>query len=192
MKKLTLIAALLCLAVSGAAVAQQDMGNMATSGATYATGEVQANAVDSITVKEDNGQVVTFLIDDKTVGALGHPSGSRVRINFHRNDLDQGVADEIQGVGGDAKVVVSDTKVVSEPVMPSGPAIEQPKVAAPEPIAATEPVYTEPVVKETVVTEPAVETASTEPLPATASHLHELALLGLLALSAAAAIRVSR
>jgi hypothetical protein len=181
MKRFALIAAIF-LAVSGVAVAQQDMGNVSAAGATYTTGVVEANAVDSITIREDDGRVLTFLIDGKTVGALGHSAGSRVRIDFHRNELDQGVADEIQGVSsGNEMAAVAEAKVVTEPVLPSGPPIEeetQVAVAEPEP---------EPVVIET-----APEPAYTEPLPATGSRLFELGLLGLLALSAATVIRFAR
>lgn len=180
MKRIVLIAALF-LAVSGVAVAQQDMGNVPSSGATFTTGVVEANAVDSITIREDDGRVITFLIDDKTVGALGHSAGTRVRVNFHRNDLDQGVADEIQGAGSGAQMeATAEAKVIADPVLPSGPPIEETKVAVAEPAPA-----------------PAVETAPeepayTEPLPATASHLFELGLLGLLALSAATVVRFAR
>ena len=182
MKRFALIAAIF-LAVSGVAVAQQDMGNVPSAGATYTTGVVEANAVDSITIREDDGRVLTFLIDGKTVGALGHAAGSRVRINFHRNELDQGVADEIQGVSsGNEMAAVAEAKVVTEPVLPSGPPIEETKVAVAEP--APEPVVIEPA--------PAPEPAYTEPLPATGSRLFELGLLGLLALSAATVVRFAR
>ena len=181
MKRFALITAL-CLAVTGAAVAQQDMGNVKVTGATYTTGVVESNNTDSMTFREDTGDLRTVLFDEGTVGALGHPPGSRVRVNFHTNEQDQAIADEIQGLkSDDVAANMPEAKVISEPVLPSGPAIEEPAVAVatPEPAAVAEP-------------EPAVEPAAEAPLPRTGSNLYGLGLIGLLSLAAATVIRVVR
>lgn len=183
MRRFALLA-LLCAAVSGTALAQQDMGNLKTAGSTYTTGVVEANAADSITIREDSDRVVTVLFDEGTVGAPGHAVGSRVRINFHLNEANQAVADEIQGVTTDSYDVVEAT-VISEPVLPSGPPIEEPAIAetAPE---------VEPAVTAEPAAEPAPEPAYREALPATGSQLYGLALLGLVSLSTATLLRVAR
>ena len=186
MKRFALIVAI-CLAASGAAWAQQDMGNVKSVGASYTTGTVESNALDSLTFRDDSGQLLTVLFDDGTVGALGHPAGSHVRINYHRNDQGQAIADEIQGIKSDAELQAKmpEATVISEPVMPSGAPIAEAQVAVTEPAPAAP-------AAEPIVVEQKEETAQAQPLPKTASNLYGLALLGLAALSSASILRISR
>lgn len=182
MRKLALAAALVAFAGS-IAFAQQDMGNTPGTGATYTTGVVQALDDNSLTLKEDSNRVVTFLIVTGTVGAENHLVGSRVRVNFHHNENNQGIADEIQGVHGELE-----TATVA--VTPTPTRAPMPPVA--------EPTYTKRVVtpEPTTIPEPSVELeARVEPepelesLPQGASPLASLGLLGLLSLGGALALR---
>ena len=187
MKRFALIVAV-CLVAGGAAWAQQDLGNVRVAGATYTTGTVESNALDSLTFRDDAGQLLTVLFDNGTVGALGHPVGSHVRVDFHLNDRGQAIADEIQGKTTDAELAASanygapQAQVVSEPVMPSSPPIAEARVAVAEPAPPSI------VIETTVEPKPAQEQA----LPKTASHLYGLALLGLAALSSALILRFAR
>lgn len=177
MRKLALLAAFAML-VGGAAFAQQDMGNASSTGASFTTGVVESIDSSALTIKEDTNRIVTLLIDKGTVGADNHQVGSRVRVTFHKNDTDQRVATEIQGLGGqEAKPTAV---VVATPVMPTQPAPQptyvQKTVVTPEPTPMREP-----------LPEPMAEPAPS--LPRGASPLATFGLLGLIALGGALALR---
>ena len=78
-KPLVVAAALLSLLVLGTATAQQDMGNAATAGATYATGVVAASTPDSLTLTKDDGESMTLLVEPATVGASSVALHERAR-----------------------------------------------------------------------------------------------------------------
>jgi hypothetical protein len=109
-----------------------------------------------------------------------------VRIDFHVNNEDRAVADEIQGAAPVAAPVVAESTVTTP--IESAPKAET--VAVPEasaPIAETAAPAETPAAPVTATQEPA-ETK----LPATASTLPGLALLGLLAISGAVTLRAVR
>ncbi|MCM2269753.1 MAG: hypothetical protein NDJ75_06605 [Thermoanaerobaculia bacterium] len=173
--------ALLSLVLLGPATAQQDMGNTVAVGATYTTGVVTARTPDSVTVMKDNGEAVTLLVEVATVGASTLQVDQRVRIDYHVNEYGQAVADVIQAGESQPSTTVA--------------AIEPTVAPLPEPT----PVAAAPVAAETNVAEfepaPAIEReleAQTETLPATASRLPLLLLLGTTALLGAAALRLAR
>jgi len=163
------LVALLSLLVLGVAIAQQDMGNSPVAGATFTTGIVRSIGLDSVTIEKDSGESVTMLLNAATVGSEHLAIGSRVRIDYHANEYAQAVADVVQA-GASAQV-----KVASEPIVEPAPIVE----AAPAPVE-------EPEVP--AIAESPVE----EALPATASALPALALSALLALAAAAVLRIAR
>ena len=184
MKRLALLGILLLF--GGVAVAQQDMGHLSVPGANYATGVIEMTTNDSITIRKDSGEVVTLLLDSATVGAQDRAVGSRVRIDFHVNNEDRAVADEIQGAAPATAPVVAESTVTTP--IESAPKAET--VAVPEasaPIAETAAPAETPAAPVTATQEPA-ETK----LPATASTLPGLALLGLLAISGAVTLRAVR
>ena len=174
MRKIALLT-VFALLVGGAAFAQQDMGNAATTGAGYMTGVVESADSSALTLRDDSDRVLTLLIDKGTVGADHSLVGSRVRVTFHRNDANQMVAREIQGLAGEESKPAA--IVHTAPVMPNQP--------------PAQPTYT----KQTVVTpepapmaEPMAEPAPS--LPRGASPLATLGLLGLIALGGALALRL--
>jgi len=176
MKRLALLGILLLF--GGVAVAQQDMGNLSVQGATYATGVVEVATSDSMSIRLDSGEVVTVLINSATVGAQDRAVGTRVKINYHRDDQDRAVADEIQGV---TPAVAEQTAATETQAAPAA------APAASAPVEATEaPAQT--------TAAPVTETPApvANKLPATASTLPGLALLGLLAISGAATLRAVR
>ena len=182
-------AALFALGLATVATAQQDMGNIATSGATYTTGVLTARSADSITVAKDDGEVVTMLVDVGTVGADAATLEQRVRVDYHVNEYGQAVADVVQA-GAPAPTTVA----------ASAPA--EPAVAAPAPLPSeTATVELEPTpaiereVEARAEIEPApaeVAVAEPESLPATASRLPLLVLLGAATLGAALVLRLAR
>lgn len=170
MRKLVLMVAF-ALLLGGAAFAQQDMGNLSNTGASYTTGVVEAADASALTLREDSNRVITLLIDKGTVGA-DHPLvGSRVRVTFHRNEQSQLVAREIQGLPG--QEVKPEAVVHTTPVMPT-----EPKSA---------PAYAKPAYTPAPTPEPQ---AAPEPtLPKGGSPLATIGLLGLLALGGGLALR---
>jgi hypothetical protein len=106
MKRIVL-GALLCAALSGAAFSQTEPARDVAGGTIEIAGVVEANTVDSITVRADSGGTVQMAFDRGTVGALGHPVGSRVEARFHHDELGQPVADEIRALAGGTAVVAA-------------------------------------------------------------------------------------
>jgi LPXTG-motif cell wall-anchored protein len=196
MRKLAVFVALALLAC-GVAVAQQDMGNSPTAGATFVTGTIDSSTSDSLVLRLDSGDRFTLLLNDQTVGVMARPTGTRLKVNYHVNDRGQAIADEIQGLAAkEASAPIapapSSVKVHSEPVAsvppaPPAPAIEERPAPTPPPIAATAPPA------------PASETdlsasspRASENLPKTASSEPLLLLLGLMAVASGVAFRFFR
>jgi hypothetical protein len=185
--------ALLVLATAGAAVAQNDMGNVATTGATFTVGVVDSFGTDSVTIKKDSGDMVTILLEDATVGRNHLVNGNRVRIDYRTNEENQAIAQEIQ-INGEQVAVAAPVAEAPQVEVESQVAVETPAPAPAEtytaPAPEPEPTVTE---TETMITEPApAAEPAPEALPATASKLGAYALLGLLALASGVAIRVFR
>ena len=191
MKSLAVLAVLAVL-VSGAAVAQssQDLGNVRTAGATYADGIVDASSTTSLSIKNDAGGRLTFVLDSHTVNAMNHAVGTRVKINYHTNENGVAIADEIQGPASssaDAAAAKSTSATATTSSTSSTYAASEPK---PAPVATE----TAPVAPAPVVTEAAPAPATTAPakLPKTASILPTLAVIGLASLAGFAALRSVR
>lgn len=178
MKKLALLA-LLTVLTAGAGIAQTtgDMGNTSTPGATYSTGVVVTNNPDSLVLRRDDGSAFTVLINDATVGAKKFAAGARVRVDFHTNEQGQAVADVIQGFAGDPAPVKPNV------VMTQSPTPTTTLTPAPPPAPST-----------TYAPAPAQTSYDNDndQLPATAGDSPAVALLGLLALAGAVALRASR
>lgn len=172
MRRIALFIVLVLLA-GGVAFAQQDMGNVATTGATYTTGVVEAADGSAFTIKEDSGRLITILFSSGTVNADHATPGSRVRVNFHKDAENRPVADEIQGIKREVVTAPAPEPKVTYSDIPQAPA-PAPKYVAPAPQAAPP---TPPVAA---------------PLPKTASSLAGIALLGLLAMGAAIGLRFAR
>ncbi len=196
MKSLGVLAVLAVL-TAGVAVAQttQDMGNMKTSGATFAEGIVDASSSTSLSIKNEAGGRLTFLLDNHTVNAANHPAGSRVKINYHTNENGVAIADEIQGPGDAGKVATTTaTTTTQAPVSTTYTEATKP---APAPVTETErvaPVEPAPVAApaDTTLNQPATSTTAPASLPKTASHLPAIGLLGLAALAGFAVVRSVR
>lgn len=193
--------ALAAVLTAGAAAAQttQDLGNTRTAGATYASGIVDASSSTSLSIKNEAGGRLTFLLDEHTVNPAKPAVGSRVRINYHTNENGVAIADEIQGVGGaDTKVAASSMATSESSASTYAPAAAPaaPPVSTetePAPPAASEPAPMSSTTSTSATTEPA-PSATTEPsaLPKTASELPLLGAIGLAALAGAAALRSAR
>jgi hypothetical protein len=184
--------ALIVLATAGAAVAQNDMGNVATTGATFTVGVVDSFGANSVTLKKDSGDVVTILLEDATVGKDHLVNGNRVRIDYVLDDQNQAVAQEIE-INGDrvAETTAIEAPAVEAPVVETETevAVETPAPAPAETYTAPAPAAPAPAIE----AEPAPMPEPTpEALPATASRLGAFALLGLLALASGVAIRLAR
>lgn len=188
MKRLTVLAVLTLLSVGPAlAQAPQDLGNASTPGATFATGIVVSSSNDQLVIRDDAGQTMTVFLVDATVGAQNRTAGSRVKVNYHV-EKGRAIADEILGYQGEAEPMVTTPPVVvtTPPVVVTTP----PTAMVPKPVPAPAP--------EVVTPTPTYETpaydapTSRTALPATASNLGLMGLIGLLALGAAIVIRVAR
>ena len=173
----------LALATCGVAVAQSDMGNAATSGATFTVGIVDSFGDNSVTLKKDTGELVTIMLDNGTVGKANLVNGTRVRIDY-RTDSGQVTAQEIE--------IHGQTKVAEAPVVEAPKVEVEASVAVETPAPAPAETYTAPAPAAPAVTEPAPMEETPEALPATASRMPTFALLGLLALGAGLAVRITR
>lgn len=173
----------LCLAASGVASAQSSMGNAASTGATFSVGVVESIATDSVTIVQDSGERVTVLLGSHTVGKQYLNNGRRVRIDFRNNENGRPVAEEIE-IGGQADVKVAAVPMARVPDVVVAPTV---RYEAPR----TEPVAAAPYVAERTIVEPTPERRPYD-LPATAGQTPTIALLGLLALAGAVALRVAR
>ena len=191
MKSLGILAVLAVLTVGvAAAQSSQDMGNMKTSGATFAEGIVDTSSSTSLSIKNEAGGRLSFLLDSHTVNAANHPAGSRVKINYHTNENGVAIADEIQGAGDSGKVATTTTTTQA----PAATTYTETK-PAPAPVTETEPVTpAEPAPVAAPVDTTMNRPVATEPsnLPKTASHLPAIGLLGLAALAGFAVLRSVR
>lgn len=183
---LALVVALV-LSSTGGAFAQSDMGNTATAGATYMVGVVQSIAPDSVTLVQASGEQMTLMLADHTIGKKFLVSGNRARIDYSVNASGQAVADVIQSAGhADTVVAVPAVTETSEEQVPVEKV--EPTPVRVEPAPRTEPLP--PAAPAAAVT----TTPVTRPysLPATASGMPGLALLGLLSLAGAVTLRMVR
>lgn len=179
-------AALLALLLIGRATAQQDMGNAAANGATFTTGVLKARTADSLTLAKDDGETVTILVDVATVGVNALENEQRVRVDYHVNEYGQAVADVVQAGEPAATTIAAAAPAPAAPaVVAPPPAIAETRAADLEPTPEIERQVEARAVAEPVVGEP-------EMLPATASDLPLLLLLGTLALGAAVSFRLAR
>ena len=191
MKKLLAITALTLLSVGlAAAQSPQEMGNTATPGATFVTGVVVSTTADTIVLRKDSGETLTVFHNAATVGNHNPAVGSRIQVNYK---LDQGrsLATEIRGPAEGATATA--TATVTPPAAPLVPA-PAPTVSAQARLDPTPP-PTVDVDVDVDTDEPDVDVdidADAAALPATASKGPAFALFGLLALVAAAALRVTR
>lgn len=181
-------AALLALLLIGRATAQQDMGNAAANGATFTTGVLKAHTADSLTLAKDDGETVTILVDVATVGVSALENEQRLRVDYHVNEYGQAVADVVQA-GEPAAATIAAAAPAPAVVAPP-PAIAETRAADLEPTPEIERevearAAVEPAPAELTVGEP-------ETLPATASNLPLLLLLGTVALGAAVSLRLAR
>jgi len=166
----------LALASASVAVAQSDMGNLNPAGPTYAVGVVESLGSGHVTIVLASGERQTILLGDHTVGKSLLANGFRARIDYRVDERGQAVAEVIQSGGEEPAKVAAAEPAVRTWVEPSEVAAVQPapvEAAAPETPVAT------------------LETSS-ETLPATASSLPGLALLGLLSFVGAVALRFTR
>jgi len=125
-------------------------------------------------------RVIPAQLGGHTVGKQYLSNGSRVRIDYRSNEQGTPVAEEIE-IGSGATV-----KVVTSPLV-----VEAPVVAA----QTTKPVEAyraQPVASTPHVAESATIDTTPDTLPATASHMPGIALLGLLALAGGVALRIAR
>jgi len=195
MKSLGIFAVLAVLTVGvAAAQSSQDMGNMKTSGATFAEGIVDTSSSTSLSIKNEAGGRLSFLLDSHTVNAANHPAGSRVKINYHTNENGVAIADEIQGAGDSGKVATT-TSTTTTTQAPLATTYTESTKPAPAPVTESEPVTpAEPAPvaapADTTVKQPATSEPSN--LPKTASHLPAIGLLGLAALAGFAVLRSVR
>lgn len=179
-----LVVAALLLAGAGVTFAQSNMGNTSTTGSTFAVGTVESIASDSVTIILESGDQLTILLGDHTVGKQYLLNGSRVRIDYRSNDNGVAVAEEIE-VGGGEPAKVAAAPVVRYETEQNAPVQKTYRAEPTKPVTTT-PRYTEP---ETVVAQAEPRTYD---LPATASWMPGLALLGLLSLAGAVALRIAR
>jgi len=193
MKSLGILAVLAVLTVGvAAAQSSQDMGNMKTSGATFAEGIVDTSSSTSLSIKNEAGGRLSFLLDSHTVNAANHPAGSRVKINYHTNENGVAIADEIQGAGDSGKVATTTTATTTTQAPLTTTYTESTKPApAPvtEPVTPAEPA---PVAAPADTTVKQPTTSEPSNLPKTASHLPAIGLLGLAALAGFAVLRSVR
>ena len=176
---------LFTLAIASAAAAQEnpaakttDSGIMDTS--LQVTGAVIASEANRLVVKTDNGQEMVFIITDKQVDASMFRTGDRVTASYVT----------LAGTGAVVTKVVS----ASAPVTTTTTTYVAPAAPAPE-VRVTDRTVTKPAPMTTTTTvapvapKPYESEQSADLLPATASPLPLVALLGLLGAGGAATIR---
>lgn len=191
------LATALLLSASGVAVAQSDMGNAPTTGATFSTGIVESFGTNSVTIKRDSGESVTYVLDNATIGKANLANGSRVRIDYVTNDQGQTVAKEIQ-INADAANIAATPATEVDVDTTADVKVETTTPAAPAPSATyTAPAPAAPMPDTTadVDVDTTMDTTidtDRDTLPATASRLPAFALLGLVALAAGLAVRFVR
>lgn len=178
------VVAVLALAGASVAIAQSDMGNLTPTGATYAVGVVESLGSEYVTIVLASGERQTILLGDHTVGKSLLANGFRARIDYRVDERGQAVAEVIQSGGEEPATVAAAEPAVRTWVEPSEAAAVEPSEAA-----AVEPAPVEAAAPETPM---AMPEASSETLPATASTLPGLALLGLLSFVGAVALRFAR
>lgn len=199
---LSLITALALLAALP--LAAQPPGDEEVPGATWEQGTVVNMTDDAIMIERPDGGQLTFFIDEHTVGVIDYQPGTRVRIDYIRAEDGRMMAREIIGPG---EAEAADITAETEP--PAG----ESQVTDIETTPSTATTEVEDVeVQAEAETEMHAEAETdlgtedewadtdaqagfgeeTDTLPATASELPLVALLGLLALAGAVAVRRAR
>lgn len=167
--------AILALVLAAPLVAQSAAppGHMDSPGATYISGTLVSLGADSIVIRTDTGETRTFLINAATVGVQSYPVGNRVKIDFVLDDQSRGIAKQILGDTSSASTSLTET---TTPVLePAAPAPAPPAVESADTTLSTE---TDVDINDTT-DDATLEAGQNEELPATASPLPLLALLGL-------------
>jgi hypothetical protein len=164
--------ALLLAAPLGAQSAQPP-GHLDTPGSTYTNGTVVSQSADSIIIRADTGETRTYLIDGATVGVKSFEVGTRVKIDFLLDDQGRAVAKEIMGFVASADAAASDLAPQAE-----------------EPVAESDVTFDTAPESETAFD--ADEEMTDDELPATASPLPLIALLGAGALGSGLGLRYLR
>lgn len=159
------------------------------------TGSVISSDANRLVVKNDNGQEMVFIITDKQVAASQFRAGDRVTASYIT----------LAGTGAVVSKVVAAPALVTTTTTQYAPPVAETKVTttttAPYPAAAPAPAVTTrttpyPAVTSTTTVAPVADRSyettdskTTRALPATASPMPLVALLGLLGAGGAATIR---
>lgn len=149
------------------------------------TGSVISSDANRLVVKSDNGQEMVFIITDKQVNASQFRAGDRVTASYTT----------LAGTGAVVSKVVSAPALVTTTTTQYAPPVAETKVTttttAPYPAAAPAPAVTSTttVAPVTARSHEATDSKSASALPATASPMPLVALLGLLGAGGAATIR---
>lgn len=162
--------AILALVLAAPLVAQSAAppGHMDSPGATYISGTLVSLGADSIVIRTDTGETRTFLINAATVGVQSYPVGNRVKIDFVLDDQGSSIAKQI--LGDTSSTSTSLTETTTPALQPVAPAVESTDTT----------LSTETDIDTADTTDDvAMEAGQNEELPATASPLPLLALLGL-------------
>jgi hypothetical protein len=165
----------LALAATLAAQSPQPPGHLDTPGSTYSTGTVISQSANAITLRNDAGETRIFLLDEGTVGVRDFAAGTRVKVDFVLDDQGRAIAQHILASGAGEQPSATGYGTPAPGAAP-GEAAEQPAQGGSYPAA-------EPT---------AAATDDGDKLPATASPLGLLALLGLGAAGAGSGLRLAR
>lgn len=162
-------------AQTSAAAKPTDSGIMDTS--MQVTGTVISSDANRLVVKNDNGQEMVFIITDKQVNASQFHAGDRVTASYTT----------LAGTGAVVSKIVSAPALETTTKTQYTPPVAETKVTPPAPAVTTTTTTTvAPVAPESY---DSGNSKSTIELPATASPMPLVALLGLLGAGGAATIR---
>lgn len=149
------------------------------------TGSVISSDANRLVVKNDNGQEMVFIITDKQVAASQFRAGDRVTASYVT----------LAGTGAVVSKVVAAPALVTTTTTQYAPPVAETKVTTttttPYPAAASTPAVTSTTTVAPVAARSSetTDSKSTRALPATASPMPLVALLGLLGAGGAATIR---
>ncbi len=149
------------------------------------TGSVISSDANRLVVKNDNGQEMVFIITDKQVAASQVRAGDRVTASYVT----------LAGTGAVVSKVVAAPALVTTTTTQYAPPVAETKVTTttttPYPAAASTPAVTSTTTVAPVAARSSetTDSKSTRALPATASPMPLVALLGLLGAGGAATIR---
>lgn len=163
-------------AQTSAAAKPTDSGIMDTS--MQVTGTVISSDANRLVVKNDNGQEMVFIITDKQVNASQFHAGDRVTASYTT----------LAGTGAVVSKLVSAPALETTTKTQYTPPVAETRVTPPAP-AVTTTTTTTTVAPVTAGSYDSDNSKSTVELPATASPMPLVALLGLLGAGGAATIR---